>query len=253
MFVQHDDAQFFTVSFGSSSRTLVGIGGWTGSWEVWADVFGILSQSWRTVGIDHRGTGATTATTEGVTIAQMADDLLAVLDGLGIENCVLAAESSGTAVALTAAHLQPKRFTGLVLSGGLYYRPPSDTLDPFLVALQRDYETAVHYFVTNCLPETNSPAMHQWAKKILLRATQTAAIDLFTATLDLELRPILRQISQPALILHGDADRILPVDSSRWLASQLPQNHLHILPSAGHAPMMTFPQEVAEAINRYFA
>jgi pimeloyl-ACP methyl ester carboxylesterase len=252
MFIQHDNAQFFAVSFGNNRRTLVGIGGWTGSWEVWADVFGTLSQSWRTVGIDHRGTGATTATTDKVTIDQMAADLLAVLDALEIENCVLAAESSGTAVALTAAHQQPHRFTGLILSGGLYYRPPTDASDPFLLALQRDYETAVQTFITNCLPETESQAMHKWARKILMRATQTAAIDLYTATLTLDLRPILNQISQPTLILHGDADRILPVDSSRWLGSQIPQSHLHILPGAGHAPMMTFPQEVAEAINRYF-
>jgi pimeloyl-ACP methyl ester carboxylesterase len=253
MFIEHDNAQFFAVSFGKSRHTLVGIGGWTGSWEVWADVFSNLSQSWRTVGIDHRGTGATTASTEDVTIDQMAADLLAVLDAMGIESCVLAAESSGTAVALTAAHQHPERFTGMVLSGGLTYRPPTDTPDPFLLALQRDYETAVQTFITNCLPETDSPAMHQWAKKILMRATQTAAIDLFTATLDLDLRPLLSQINMPTLILHGDADRILPVDSSRWLATQLPHNHLHILPGAGHAPMMTFPQEVAEAINRYFA
>jgi pimeloyl-ACP methyl ester carboxylesterase len=183
----------------------------------------------------------------------MADDLLAVLDALEVEQCVLAAESSGTAVALTAAHQHPERFKGLVLSGALYYRPPMDKPDPFLWLLEHDYETAVAQFITNCLPETDSEAMHQWAKKILLRATQTAAIDLFTCTFNLDLRPILGQIHQPTLILHGDADSIVPADSSRWLATQLPYNHLHILRGAGHAPMMTFPKEVAEAINQYFA
>ncbi len=252
MFIQHDNAQFFTVSFGSSARTVVGIGGWTGSWEVWADVFGLLSKTWRTVGIDHRGTGATTASTKQITIAQMADDLLAVLDAMAIENCVLAAESSGTAVALTAAHQWPDRFTGLVLSGGLYYRPPTESSDPFLLALQRDYESAVQNFITNCLPETDSQAMHQWAEKILMRATQTAAVNLYSATSNLDLRPILSHIDQPTLILHGDADRIVPVDSSRWLASQMPLSHLHILHGAGHAPMMTFPQEVVMTINHFF-
>jgi pimeloyl-ACP methyl ester carboxylesterase len=251
MFIQHDNAQFFAVSFGTGSRTLVGIGGWTGSWQVWTDVFGTLSSSWRTVGIDHRGTGNTLAPTEGVTVTQMAGDLLAVLDGMEIAQCVLAAESSGTAVALTAAHHQPERFTGLVLSGGLYYRPKTDAPDQFLLGLKANYEAATSYFVTNCLPETDNPAMHQWGRNVL-QATQTAAIDLYTATLDLDLRPILSQINIPTLILHGDADRILPVASSHGLASLLPQNQLHILPGAGHAPMMTFPQEIAEAINSYF-
>jgi pimeloyl-ACP methyl ester carboxylesterase len=257
MFVEHDGAQFFVVSFGGGGRTLVAIGGWTGSWEVWADVFGKLgfgklSQRWRTVGIDHRGTGATVGATAGVSVERMTADLLAVLDGLGIEQCVLAAESSGAAAALSAVYQQPERFQGLVLSGGLYYRPESDNAGSFLAALAADYESAVTYFITNCLPETDDEAMHQWARKILLRASQTAAIDLLKSTIGLDLRPIVGQINVPTLILHGDADRILSVDSSRWLAGQMPNCRLEILPGAGHAPMMTFPQEVAEAINSYF-
>lgn len=253
MFVQVDGSQFFVVSFGQGPRTLVGIGGWTGSWEVWADVFGTLSQGWRTVGIDHRGTGATLAGTAGVTFAQMAADLLAVLDQLGIEECVLAAESSGAATALTAVSQQPDRFQGLVLSGGLYFQPPAKEPPPFLLGLQAAYETAVDQFIHTALPETNDPAMHAWARKILLRADQTAAVDLYKLTLGLDLRPLLPKIKLPTLLLHGDADRILPLASSQWLASQLPQSELLVLPGAGHAPMMTFPQEIAAAVNRFFA
>lgn len=252
MFVQHDGVQFFTVSFGAGERTLVAIGGWTGSWEVWAHVFGMLSQNWRTVGIDHRGTGATIGSSMGVTIEQMTADLLAVLDAMEIEKCVLAAESSGGAVALSAVYQQPDRFEGLVLSGGLYYRPEHDDPRPFLAALEADYEAAVTFFVTNCFPETKDEAMHQWGKKILMRASQQAAIDLYQCTVGLDLRSVVGQITVPTLILHGDADRILPVGSSRWLAAQMPNCRLEILPGAGHAPMMTFPEEVAGAIDSYF-
>lgn len=252
MFIQHNDADLFVVSFGSAPRTLVGLGGWTGSWEVWADVFGLLSPSWRTVGIDHRGTGATIAPPESISIAQMTADLFAVLDKLGIEKCVLAAESSGTAVALTAAQQQPERFEGLVLVGGLYYRPDSAEPDRFLMGLERGYETAVNQFITTCLPETNSPAIHQWANKILMRASQDAAIALYKANFGLDLRPILRHITTPTLIIHGDADRIVPVAAAHWLATQLPNNQFTILPGAGHAPMMTMPHEVAAAINNTF-
>jgi pimeloyl-ACP methyl ester carboxylesterase len=182
----------------------------------------------------------------------MTADLMAVLDSLGIEKCVLAAESSGGAVALSAVHQQPERFEGLVLSGGLYYRPASDDPRPFLAALETEYESAVSYFVTNCFPETKDEAIHAWGKKILMRASQQAAIDLYKCTIGLDLRPIVGQIEVPTLMFHGDADRILPVDSSRWLASQMPDCHLEILPGAGHAPMMTFPGRMAEAIQSFF-
>lgn len=253
MFIQLNDAQFFTVSFGSAPRTLVAIGGWTGSWEVWADVFSHLSPTWRTIGIDHRGAGATIAPTANITVADMTADLLAVLDSLGIERCVLAAESAGAAVALSAAHQQPERFQGLALSGGLYYRPPSREQQAFLAGLRQDYEATVDYFIDNCLPETDDPAIYQWARKILLRASQTAAIDLYQSTTGLDLRQIVSRITTPTLIIHGSADRILPVESSHWLAAQMPHNRLQIIHNAGHAPMMTYPQDIAGAINDYFS
>ena len=70
--------------------------------------------------------------------------------------------------------------------------------------------------------------------------------------LGVDLRAQVSQISQPTLILHGDADRIVPVESSRWLASQIPTSSLHVFTGAGHVPTMTRPVEVANAINQFF-
>lgn len=250
MFVNDSGAQFFTVSYGGGGQILVGIGGWTGNWAVWADVFGLLSTKYRTVGIDHRGAGATFAQTEGVTIEQMAEDLLSVLDRLAIQSGVLAAESSGGAVALLAASKRPERFDGLVLSGALYYRPPSDGADPFLELLEQNYESAVHLFVRNCMPETDNPAMHHWGRQVLA-STQTAALDLYRATHNIDLRSLVSQVATPVLLLHGDADRIISVKASQWLEAHLPDGRLHILPNAGHAPMMTSPHAVSQLIDEF--
>ena len=101
MFVTVGDAQIFTISFGSRALPpIVGIGGWIGSWELWADPFSILSQDWHTIAYDHRGSGATVAPPASITFARLVDDLFAVLDALGVEQCVLAAESSGALTAL---------------------------------------------------------------------------------------------------------------------------------------------------------
>jgi len=39
MFITHNQAQLYTVAFGSSERAILAIGGWTGSWELWSDPF----------------------------------------------------------------------------------------------------------------------------------------------------------------------------------------------------------------------
>ena len=54
------------------------------------------------------------------------------------------------------------------------------------------------------------------------------------------------------MILHGTADIIQPMQASEWLATQIPQSHLHLLPGVGHVPTMTRPQDVVRAINEYF-
>ena len=68
-----------------------------------------------------------------------------------------------------------------------------------------------------------------------------------------DLRRQVSQLGLPTLILHGDQDTLVPLSDSEWLASQIPQSHLHVVTGAGHVPTVTRPLEVAEAINRYFA
>ena len=43
-----------------------------------------------------------------------------------------------------------------------------------------------------------------------------------------DLRPDAHRITQPALLIHGDADRIVPLGDSEWLAVQIPQARLHV-------------------------
>lgn len=252
MFIQHEDAWFFTVSFGTGRRTILGVGGWTGSWELWAGPFTSLSRNWRTAAYDHRGSGATLAPVESITRGHMTADVFAVMDALGIERCVLAGESAGAAIVLQAALERPERFDGLVLVDGLYYRSASTEPDRFALGLQQDYPRTVAAFVDACVPEPDSEPIRHWGRQILMRASQAAAIQLHACMNGVDLRPQVSQIRLPTLILHGEADAILPVESSRWLATQLPNCQLHIFTGAGHVPTVTRPREVAEEIDRMF-
>ncbi len=252
MFITHQDAQIFTVSFGSAPRTILALGGWAGSWELWTEPFGYLSQSWHTIAFDHRGTGATVAPVESITVEAMVSDVFAILAALNVDQCVLAAESAGVMIALMAALQQPERFTGLVLVDGIAYRPTPDGQDPFLIGLQTHFQATIGQFVDACVPEPNSEAERRWGRQILARSEQAAAIQLYECVFGVDLRAQLSQISQRTLIVHGEADQIVPLQAGEWLASQIPNSHLHIVKGAGHVPTVTRPQEIADVINRYF-
>ncbi len=254
MFITHAGAELYTVDFGSGPATLVAHGGWIGSWELWAEPFSYLSKHWRTVAYDHRGTGATVTDPDSITHEALVGDLVAVLDTLAIERCVLAAESAGAAVALSAALAHPDRFEGLVLVDGLYHRPLADAPNPFVRALKADYQGTLGAFVDACVPETepNSAAIRRWGRQILERAPLAAAVRLQESLNGLDLRPHAAVISQPTLILHGDADVIVPLSSSEWLAREIPHSRLHVVKGAGHVPTMTRPAEVAGVIDEFF-
>jgi pimeloyl-ACP methyl ester carboxylesterase len=250
MFVRHNGAELYTVSFGNGLRTLAAIGGWIGSWELWAEPFAVLSRGWRTLAFDHRGAGATVAMPESITMPAMVDDLFAVLDAFDVETCVLAAESSGVAVALMATLREPARFTGLVLVDGLYYQPPGG--NPLLASLQRDYAGTLDWFALQCVPEPEQSAVRNWGRQILARATPEAATQLLVCLEGLDLRQQVARINQHTLVVHGDADRIVPFQSSEWLAAQLAYSTLERIPGAGHVPTMTHGPLIAAAIDRVF-
>jgi len=254
MFVEVDNAKIFTVTFGpSAGPVLLGVGGWIGSWELWVEPFAMLSQGWRTAAYDHRGTGATIAPLESITFGRLVDDVFAVMDALKIERCVLAAESAGALTALAAARMQPDRIAGLVLVDALSYQAPLEENNLFLQGLQHQYAATIDRFVTACMPEPGSDHIKRWGRQILGRASQAAAMALYRSSSEPDLRGSFGDIKQPALILHGEADAIVPVEEAQRLAAALPHAHLSIIPGAGHVPTMTRPQVIADAINRFFA
>ena len=249
MFVTVADATLFTTAFGDpGAPAILGMGGWIGSWELWVQPFARLSANWHTIAYDHRGTGATLAPAASITFDRLVEDVFCVLDAYQVERCYLAAESSGAAVALGAALRRPERVAGLIIVDGFYYSPPGDGPDAFVAALQANYDQALKVFVAACVPEPDCEHIKRWGLQILQRATPEAAIALYEMANGVDLRGEISRIVQPTLVIHGDADQIVPVAAAQWLAQTLPNAELVVLPGAGHVPTMTRPDAVVAEI-----
>jgi pimeloyl-ACP methyl ester carboxylesterase len=253
MFLNVGGARLFTASFGpADGPVLLATGGWIGSWELWVGPFEVMSARRRTIGFDHRGVGATVAPVGSIGFDRLVDDVVAVMDGLGIRRCALAGESAGGGVALAAAARHPDRFDALVLVSPHLPSvdgPPHD--DPFDAALHAAYAHALDGFVAACLPEPGTEDIARWGRAILDRATPEAAIALYRMRATSDLWEEARAVTVPTLILHGDADRIVPLASSEQLAGVIPDARLEVLGGAGHVPTMTRPHEVASAIETF--
>jgi len=253
MFIDSNEAKLFTTGYGPARLpTIVGIGGWIGSWELWAEPFSILSESWRTIAYDHRGSGASLAPIQTITYDNLVADLFAVLDAYQVKECTLAAESAGALIALGAALKDPGRITRLVIVDGLYHRSVvSEDSDTFLNGLRVAYSATLDRFIDLCIPEPNCEHIKRWGRQILDRASQESAIALRKVGSGMDIRDKLTGIVQPTLIIHGDMDNIVPMQQAHELNTLIPGSKLAIFPGAGHVPTLTRPLEVAAEISAF--
>ena len=253
-YVPAEDARLWSVAFGPvDAPALVAVGGWIGSWELWAGPFGILSARWRVVGFDHRGTGATISSAASISHERLVDDIFVVLDAHGIDRCVLAGESAGAGVVISAAARHPERVAGVVLVDGFILTGRRQADDPFAMSLRTDFAATIDGFVDACLPDAgaDADALRHWGRLILHRSTPEHAIALYCAAADP--REELRNVRAPALVIHCDGDQIAPVEDGRALAAGLPNATLRVLTGSEHVPTMTRPSEVAALIEGWQA
>lgn len=252
MFIEVKDALLYATRHGPrEAPAILGIGGWIGSGELWAEPFAMLDEHWATIAYDHRGSGVTVAQSSAISLDALVADVFAVQDAYGVARCALAAESAGAMTAIAAALARPERVSRLILVDGLYHRDVSDAEDRFLRGLQTAYSATLDRFVELCVPEPDCGHIKRWGRHIIDRAEPEAAIALRRLGGDIDLRPRLGEIRVPTLVLHGSRDAIVPLASAQALAGAIGGAELQVLDGAGHVPTLTRPAQVAQAMAEF--
>ncbi len=252
MFVEALGTHVHAADFGAGDRTVVGLTGAFGTWEIWQPPFERLSRRARVVAYDHLGAGATHAPPEAVTFENLVALVPAVLDGLGVERCVLAADSAQVAVAVEAAARWPGRVEALALVAGGVAHPPSPVVAGFVAALRADAPAAVGAFVDLCVPEPDAAHLRAWLRAIVLRTGGERAAALVEAFVGVDVSNRVPGLAMPTAVVCGTADA-LPGSSlaeMQALAEAFPDATLEVLDGAGHVPTLARPAAVAAVLER---
>jgi pimeloyl-ACP methyl ester carboxylesterase len=258
MFVDIGGNKVFTLSFGSGPRTILAHSGWVGNFEDWIAVLAPLSETWRTVVYDHRGTGETVVPTEAITHEALVDDVFAVMDALSIDKCVLAGFSRGVMTVMRAVHRHPERFEGLILMNGTgEVRVPSATPTPRVPLSKwpgQTHRDRLRWFIERSTPEPDIEHIRRWGVNILSRAESEAAERIMTMQWkdEVDWAQELPQWRLPTLLLHGEKDFACTIETMRYIESLIAGSKLVVFEGSGHIPAMTRPMDVADAINGYF-
>ena len=107
----------FHVAEAGAGDPIVLVHGWPQHWWMWRHVVPLLAPHARLVMIDLRGFGWSDAPPGGYDKQTLADDLLAVLDALGLDACGLIAHDWGAWSGFLACLAAPERFAAFLALG----------------------------------------------------------------------------------------------------------------------------------------
>jgi pimeloyl-ACP methyl ester carboxylesterase len=66
-----------------------------------------------------------------------------------------------------------------------------------------------------------------------------------------DIRHLLPRVRVPTLVLHGEEDRIVPLEAGRWVASQIPGAEFFAFKGCGHLPAFSAPAQFASVLRHF--
>lgn len=215
----------------------------------------IADAGFHVVRYDHRDTGRSTTGAPGEVTYRaedLADDLLGVMDELGITDAHMVGMSLGGYLGQIVAVTRPERVRTLTLIGSEPLGAEPDTLPGI------DERFMAHFGTFAELDWTDTADVERFLVEIgrlsagtpdqfdeagtrarvateIERASNiAAAFNHGMVTTRERWTDAATRITRPTLVIHGALDPILPLPNGEALARLVPGARLHVLPDAGH-------------------
>lgn len=209
---------------------------------------------YRCVCWDERGFGETPAA-ESFTYWDSAEDAIALMDHLGISEAVLIGMSQGGFLSLRAALAHPERVKAIVLIDSGTHVDPEETLAGYQVLIDRwtsdDSIDEVAGIVASLIIN-DPPLMQEWIAKWKARDRESIRLPAETLLTRDDISDRAADIKCPVLLVHGEEDQAIPIETADHLSGQLPNSHGVVrIPGAAHAANMTHPDLVNPAIEKF--
>ncbi|HEU5024622.1 MAG TPA: alpha/beta hydrolase [Spirillospora sp.] len=261
------------VALAGRGEPLVLLHGWPQHWWQWRHLIGPLAEHHRVICPDLRGLGWTAAPPDGYSPAAMADDVIGLLDRLGVRAFGLIGHDWGGAAGYVLALRYPGRVRRFIAI---------NTANPFLRPTPRVLlnGTRLWHIVANAAGHRLAgSAMPRWALRhwphrtaALTRDDRTVFLAQFReparvrATVRYYRNLLLREIPSllagryrwarltvPTLVLSGDRDPLLPASQMSGFGRHATNLRVELLEGVGHFPAAEEPTEVVHRALRFLA
>ena len=209
---------------------------------LWSEQVSALSPTHRVITPDLRGFGASDVTDSPATMSDMAQDIAALMDSLGIERATIGGLSMGGYVVLAFYKLFPERVSALILADT---RPQADSEEAKVTRAQQAKDAlseGMAGIANAMLPKLFTPdsvahkphSVQRVREMMMTTKSAGAAAALMGMAVREDHTEALPKVNVPTLILVGREDPITPVADSETMHKQIVGSELVIIDNASH-------------------
>ena len=246
------DVSLNVLDTGGDGRPVVLIHGWPLSGASWEHQISVLAaEGYRVIAYDRRGFGMSDKPSGGYDYDTFTADLDSLLTTLDLHDVTLIGFSMGGGeVARYVSTFGQDRLHSVVFASAV---PPlfaktddnpdgpldSATAEQMASGLSADREAFFDQFTKDFFSANGTMMVsedeRQAALELALQSDKTAALEAMNAFATTDFRPDLPAISLPTLVIHGDADGIVPFDGSGRLTHKaIAGSELHVVAGGPH-------------------
>lgn len=252
------EVSWFEVGRGDA---LVLVHGLADDHRAWRRALPDLALRHRVVLYDLRGHGQTSLGEPDGTLRQLGDDLVGLMDAIGVDRAAVAGFSLGGTIAMRAAIDHPHRINRLALiaTSSRVGRAAADWYRQRVEMVERN-DPLLRETLDRDAADVYAEAPAELEDGLLIRRQSTTdprgygnACAAMAALNAAPLDPEVHVIGAPTLIIASEKDRHCPPKAAAIIASGISGSRLEILPDAGHAIPAEKPRELAGLINSFLA
>ena len=212
----------------------------------WFRTLPVLSEHFKVIVFDNRGTGLSDKPNSPYSIEQMAEDARCVLDAAGVDTAHVYGISMGGMIAQRLALKYPSRVRSLVLgcttSGGVNHVQPGADVSMLMLSRgssvttpeEMAWATTPILYSQSFIENQRELVAEDIQKRIEIPVLPYAYILQLQACLTHDTSNEIEQITVPTLVIHGDEDRLVPYQNGLTLAEKIPNAEFLTIQGAGH-------------------
>ena len=242
----------FYVEYGSGTPLFL-LHGFPFDHKIWGKVIGELRKDMRLITPDLRGHGRSMITGYKYSVADMAADVIELMDQLHIRESVVVGHSMGGYVALEMVRKYPERVSGLVLVSSHISADTSEKRQSRFEDIEKIRQQGAAAVLVD-MPDklTHDDIVKSYCRHAVERMDSAGAMGALHAMANRSAsEDVWKALTIPTMVVAGSDDCLVPIEKSREFADLPINGTLEEINGIGHMPMLEVPEKVVIALAKF--